>query len=75
MVSFRAELAVMVGKAISSSDSIPQETVGSMFTDVDSEDWAAEWILVLCGTLLLLWGVRLEPPARQCFSIGLRRSG
>jgi len=46
----RAQLAVMVGKTIfSSHTSAPQETTGTMFVDVDSDDWAAEWIQQLAG--------------------------
>jgi len=46
----RAQLAVMVGKAIfSSHTSPPQPTSGTMFVDVDSDNWAAEWIGQLAG--------------------------
>ena len=46
----RAQLAVMVGKAIFSSHTAPpQHTDDNLFVDVDSDNWAAEWIEHLAG--------------------------
>jgi hypothetical protein len=41
----RAQLAVMVGKAIYTEDeTFPNQPTGSTFVDVESEDWAANYI-------------------------------